>query len=149
MGQFGPCMSRLDSLLIALGKTKDAGHLPVVLEKARLLNPENTFSHYRAISIATEEMKHPDAIPVLYDLLNAPGMCYHHIESYRDARRKTVPDTNDVSTRNSALKELHLARALYLCGDKDQLGENILKNYATGLQGHYARYANSILKKEA
>jgi hypothetical protein len=145
MGQFGPCMSRLDSLLIALGKSRDSRYLPVVLEKARLLNRENTFSHFRAIAMATEEMKSPDAAPVLYDMLTAPGMRYHHIESYRDARSKTVPDTNDVSVRNAALKELHLARALYACGDKDNLGASILKNYAKGLHGHYARYANAVL----
>jgi hypothetical protein len=147
MGQFGPCMSRLDSLLIALGKSRDSDYLPVVLEKAQLLNKENTFSHFRAIAVATEEMKSRDAVPVLYDMLTAPGMRYHHIESYRDARSKTVPDTSDVSVRNAALKELLLARALYVCGDKDKLGETILKNYAKGLHGHYARYANAILNK--
>jgi 2-polyprenyl-6-methoxyphenol hydroxylase-like FAD-dependent oxidoreductase len=145
LGQFGPCMSHLDALLIALGNSKDPQYLPVILEKARLLHPENTFSHYRAIALATGQIKHPDAIPVLYDLLTAPGMRYHHIQSYRDARRKTVPDTGDVSTRNAALKELHLARALYLCGDKDQLAQTLLKNYASGLQAHYARYALNAL----
>jgi hypothetical protein len=145
MGQFGPCMSRLDTLLIALGKSGDSSYLPVVLEKARLLNRENTFSHFRAIAIATEEMKSRDAIPILYDMLTAPGMRHHHIASYRDARSKTVPDTCDVSVRNAALKELHLARALYVCGDKDGLGETILKNYAKGLHGHYARYAKTAM----
>jgi hypothetical protein len=144
-GQFGPCMSRLDALIIALGKSFDSRYLSVVLEKARLLNRENAFSHFRAISIATEEMKNRDAVPVLYDMLTAPGMRYNHIESYRDARSKTVPDTNDVSVRNAALKELYLARALYACGDKDKLGETVLKNYAKGLHGHYARHASAIL----
>jgi hypothetical protein len=148
MGQFGPCMSALDSLLIALGKSHDSSYLPVVLEKARLLNRENTFSHFRAISVATEEMKSPEAVPVLYDLLSAPGMRYHHIKSYRDARSKTVPNIDDVSVRNAALKELHLARALYVCGDKDRLGETILRNYAGGLHGHYARYAGAVLNGE-
>lgn len=145
MGQFGPSMSRMDSLLIALGKSGNDRHLPVVLKKARLLHREDNFSHFRAIAIATEEMKGREAAPVLYDLLTAPGMRSHHIVSYRDARRKTVPSTNDVSVRNDALKELHLARALYCCGDKDKLGETILRNYAGGLQGHYARYAHKSL----
>jgi len=43
------------------------------------------------------------------------------------------------------LKELHLARALYLCGDQDGIGEEVLRRYADGLQGHYARYAQEIL----
>jgi hypothetical protein len=57
----------------------------------------------------------------------------------------TVPGMEDVSTRNIALKELHLAAALYLCGDADGLGEGILRQYAAGLQGHYARYASEML----
>jgi hypothetical protein len=146
MGQFGPCMSRMDSLLIALGKSGNSRYLPVVLEKARLLHRENSFSHYRAIAVATEEMKNRDAVPVLYDLLTEPGIRFNHIESYRDARRKTVPGTSDVSVRNDALKELHLARAIYVCGDKDNLGKKILRSYANGLQGHYANYANNSLK---
>lgn len=147
MGQFGPSMSRMDSLMIALGRSGDSRYLPVVLEKARLLHREDNFSHFRAIAIAAEEMNSQTAVPVLYDLLTEPGIRFHHIESYRDARRKTVPNTNDVSVRNDALKELHLARALYTCGDKNKLGENILRNYASGLQGHYARYANTSLNR--
>jgi hypothetical protein len=147
MGQFGPCMSRLDSLLIALGKSHDSRYLPVVSEKALLLNPENTFSHFRAVATAMEDLKSADAAPVLYDMLLMPDMRYHHIESYRDARRKTVPGIDDDSVRNMALRELHLARALYMCGDKDRLGETILNNYAKGLQGHYARYANTALNQ--
>jgi len=145
MGQYGPCMSRLDALIIALGKSHNVAFLPVILNKARLLNRENTFSHFRAIATALEDLASPDAIPLLYEKLTAPGMRGHHIASYRDARRKTVPDYNDTTTRNEALKELFLARALYACGDKERLGETILRNYANGLQGHYSRFAATAL----
>ena len=145
MGQFGPSMSRMDSLLFTLGKSKDKDSLPVILEKASLLKPENTFSHFRAVSFALGEIKSKEAVPILYDLLMHPGMRYHHISSYKDAHRKVVPSTNDTSVRNAALKEIHLAHALFACGDKDNLGETILKSYANGLQGHYARFAGKIL----
>lgn len=36
-------------------------------------------------------------------------------------------------------------RITYLCGDKDELGKQILTEYATGLEGHYARYAYEVL----
>lgn len=72
-------------------------------------------------------------------------MRYHSISSFHDARKSVVPDADDVSTRNKSLKELHIARALYLCGDKDSLGERVLRKYAEGLQGHYARYASELL----
>ncbi|MEA4918655.1 FAD-dependent oxidoreductase [Proteiniphilum sp.] len=147
MGQFGPSMSRMDSLLFALGKSKDKASLPVILEKAALLKPENTFSHFRAVASALGEIKSKDAVPVLYNLLMHPGMRYHHLSSYRDARRKVIPSTNDTTVRNSALKEIHLAHALFACGDKDNLGETILKSYANGLEGHYAQFSHKMLIK--
>lgn len=147
-GQFGTCMSRLDALLIALGNARDSGYLPVVTEKAKLLTPVDYFSHFRAVAVATEMMGSQDAASILYEMLTTPGIRYHYIGSYKDARRKTVPYEHDVSVRNAALKELHLARALYCCGDKDRLGETVLRQYANGLQGHYARYASNILSNK-
>ncbi|GHV32027.1 hypothetical protein FACS1894177_07570 [Bacteroidia bacterium] len=146
MGQFGMCLSPLDAKITALGNAKDASTLGVLLEKARLLEPESAFSHYRAIAMATESINSKEAIPVLAEMLSAPGISCHALDSYRTARNAVVPDYNDVSTRNIALKELHLARALYLCGDQNGLGEATLRRYAEGLQGHYARYADEILK---
>lgn len=145
MDQFGMSMSPLDAYLTALGNAKAAGTLPTVLDKARLLQPEDYFSHFRAICMATEAINNPDAIPVLADMLTQPGVRSHAIRSYAEARSETVPGEKDVSVRNKALKELHLARALYLCGDYDKIGESVLLNYANSLQGHYARYAAEIL----
>jgi hypothetical protein len=148
MGQFGLCLSPLDALVTALGRAKDPSMLPVILEKARLLEPEDEFSHYRAVSMAMESIHSEEAVPLLAEMLTAPGVRFHALDSFRTARRETVPDWNDVSTRNIALKELHLARALYLCGDRDGLGEETLRRYAGGLQGHYARYAEQVLGVE-
>jgi hypothetical protein len=145
MGQFGMCLSPLDALITALGHAKDPSTLPVILEKARLLEPEDEFSHYRAVSMAMQLIRSDEAIPLLAEMLAAPGIRSHALDSFRTARKETVPDWNDVSTRNIALKELHLAGALYLCGDRDGLGEETLRRYANGLQGHYARYAGQVL----
>lgn len=145
MGQFGTCMSRLDALIIALGSTGESNILPIILDKAGLLLPEDYFSHFRAVAVAAERIGSKDAVPVLFDLLQMPGMQGHSLSSYKEARKKTVPALDDVSVRNYALKELHIARALYRCGDKDGLGEKILKEYKNGLQGHYARYAGYVL----
>jgi hypothetical protein len=95
--------------------------------------------------MALESIGSAEAVPVLAEMLVAPGVRFHALDSLRTARKETVPGWNDVSTRNIALKELHLARALYLCGDRDGLGEETLRRYAEGLQGHYARYAEQIL----
>ncbi len=147
MGQFGMCLSPLDALVTALGNSKDSSALPTILEKAKQLEPEDYFSHFRAIAMATEAIGSKEAIPILAMMLSKPGVRNHAILSYTEARARTVPGQNDTSTRNLALKELHLARALYLCGDHNGMGEAVLRRYANGLQGHYARYANEILNK--
>jgi glycine/D-amino acid oxidase-like deaminating enzyme len=141
MHQFGRSLSPLDALIIALGNAKGSSSLPFILEKARLLEPEDAFSHFRAVCMAAEAINSPEATETLANLLTAPGVRFHAIDSYQTACNQVVPDEIDVSIRNRALKELHLARALYCCGDKDGLGEQSLTRYAMSLQGHYARYA--------
>lgn len=148
MGQFGMCLSRLDALITALGNARDASTLPAVLDKARKLEPEDYFSHFRAVSMATEAIGSREAVPVLAAMLTTPGVRGHSIGSFAEARSSAVPDLNDTSTRNLALKELHLARALYLCGDQEKIAEEVLRRYADGLQGHYARYAKEILNSK-
>ena len=145
MGQFGACLSRLDALVTALGNARDASALPAVLEKAEMLEPEDYLSHFRAIAMATEAIGGRDAVPTLVAMLTTPGVRGHSIGSYAEARSCTVPGLEDTSTRNLALKELFLARALYQCGDSDGIGEEVLRRYADGLQGHYARFAQEIL----
>lgn len=146
MGQFGRCMSRLDSLIIALGRTRNPAYLSVIQEKAECLYPEDFFSHFRAVAMAMDDMKDKKAVPVLTEMITQPGVRSHAISSYREARNKTVPGDVDTSTRNKALKELCLARALYTCGDKDNIGKRVLERYANGLQAHYARFAYETLK---
>lgn len=146
MHQFGMCVSRLDALIIALGRSRDVSALPVILEKARQLYPEDYFSHFRAISMACEAIGSPAAADTLSELLRMPGMRHHSVDSLAEARSMVVPNYIDVTFRNKALKEIHLARALYKCGDKAGLGEATLRQYSTCLQGHYARCAAEILE---
>lgn len=145
MHQFGMSLSPLDALIISLGNAKVASSLPIILEKALLLEPEDYFSHFRAVCMATESINSREATKVFVEMLTSPGVRHYEVDSYQAACNQVVTDEIDVSIRNKALKELHLARALYLCGDKDGLGEHILKRYAISLQGHYARYASEIL----
>jgi hypothetical protein len=146
MGQFGPCMSRLDSLIMALGATRRTEALPAIIAHAKRLTLVHDFSHFRAISVAFETIGHRSAASVLYDLLHIPGMRHAAVSTYQQARNTAVPDSNDTSERNRILKELHLARALYRCGDKNELGFSILRAYANDLNSHYARHAAGILK---
>jgi len=146
MGQFGPCQSRLDSLIVALGRTGDKGALAPILEKVEQLGPGSEFSHYRAVALALEALGAPAAAEALAELLRKPGMTGHAFVRIDDAARRTPPSATDTKTRNQSLRELILARALYRCGDYRGLGRRILQQYARDLRGHYARHASAVLE---
>ena len=145
MGQFGLSMSFLDSIIIALGNTKMEESLPVIITKAKLLSPDHEFSHFRAVSMAFETIGNKAAATVLFDLLNMNGVAGHHVITQTDAVRATVPSHVDVTLRNNVLRELHLARALYRCGDHYRLGRQILEKYTNDLHGHYFRHAAGVM----
>jgi ribulose 1,5-bisphosphate synthetase/thiazole synthase len=145
MGQFGPCMSRLDSLIIALGNTRKKEAMPAIIAHADRLTEKRTFSHFRAVCLAFESIGDKEAASILFELLNRPGIRSDAITSYRQARSIADGNREDTSLRNRVLKELHLARALYRCGDRQGLGASILHAYADDLQNHYARHARGIL----
>ncbi|MBN1671285.1 MAG: FAD-dependent oxidoreductase [Kiritimatiellae bacterium] len=148
MGQFGPSLSPLDSLIIALGRTRDRSGLAPVLEKLGALTPKSAFSHCRAVAVALETLRDPAAAEPLARLLREPGLSGHAFVDIATARERTSGARNDTRTRNRALRELVLARALYRCGDHDQLGEHTLRQYAHDLRGHFARHALAVLAED-
>jgi hypothetical protein len=145
MGQFGESLSPLDSRIIALGRTRDARALEPILEFAGKLTAASEFSHFRAVAEACEALGTPAAAPALAALLRKPGMTGHAVTDIDKGRTNPPPSGTDTSERNRQLTELVVARALYRCGDHEGLGEQILKSYAEGLQGHYARHASAVL----
>ena len=137
MGQFGASLSRLDSRVIALGRTHDARALEAVVRKAKLLDPSQAFSHHRAVAEALEALGAAAggaAAKVLADLLAQPGMTGHAV---------TSPDAAE--DRSASLREIILARALYRLGDCNGVGKKILTAYTTDLRGHYARHVHAVL----
>ncbi len=148
MGQFGSALSPLDHLIIALGRTRDPRAVPAILEKAKLLTAKDAFSHHRAVALALELIGDRRAAPVLAGLLTQPDMSGYVHETVEDARRldqKSPGGTNAVQTRRDSLRELHLARALYRCGDYGGVGQAILQRYTRDLRGHLARHAKAVL----
>ncbi len=145
MGQFGASRSHLDSLITALGASGESAALPVILEKASLLDETMALSHFYAVSEALKNYKHPDSRAQLMRLLNLPGVTGHAVTTIEKAKQIVDDDWTQTDTRNRSLRELFLARALYLCGDADGLGEKILEQYARDLRGHYARHACGLL----
>jgi len=145
MGQFGPSMSFIDSLIIALGRGQTDYALEPILAKVRQLSAHQPFSHHRAVALALEMLNQAQAAEPLARLLAKPNMSGHAFTSIDVARANIQPSATDNSTRERSLRELVLARALYRCGDYDGIGERILKDYARDLRGHYRRHAQAIL----
>jgi len=148
MGQYGRSVSPLDSLIIALGRTRDAEALDPILEKVQLLGPEHAMSHHRAVAMALETLGDPVAAKPLANLLQKPGMTGHAYTDIKKVADSIPPSPVDTSTRERSLRELILARALYHCGDENGLAEEILKEYAQDFRGHYARHALAILEEK-
>ncbi|ARN55780.1 FAD-dependent oxidoreductase [Sedimentisphaera salicampi] len=139
-GQFGSSLSRLDSYIIALGKTGDISGLQPVLDKAELLGETDAFSHFRAVAIALESIASPQAAEPLANLLNISGVRGHAVTNVEQA-------LNNPLNRRNSLREIILARALYRCGDYNNLGLNTLKQYKSDLRGHYSRHAHAVLRE--
>lgn len=146
MGQFGTCMSPLDSYIIALGKTNSPAGREPILEKAGQLRAESEFSHFRAVAMALENRADEAAAKALAALLRQPGLGGHAAIEIQDALADNPTKGTDETVRNKALTELYLARALYRCGDHEGLGEETLRQYAKDLHGHYARHARAVLE---
>jgi HEAT repeat protein len=142
MGQFGGSISRLDSLIIALGWTGDPRGLPAILGKVKQLDASKEFSHHRAVALALEALRAPAAAEPLAELLSAEGMTGYALTRI-DAETKSAGHEH----RSQPLREIILARALYRCGDHDGLGEKILRTYEKDLRGLFAKHAHAVLNE--
>ncbi len=146
MGQYGRSLSELDSYVIALGRTQAAGTaLAPLLDKLALLDAAQAFSHHRAVAMALEALGDPSAAAPLAALLAKPAMTGYHVTSMAEARAQYGASATETVPRNNSLRELHIARALYRCGDSGGAGAAILALYAQDLRGHYSRHARAVL----
>jgi hypothetical protein len=129
MGQYNASLSRVDSLIIALGRTRDRSGLKPILDLARQLTPQSEFSHFRAIALALEAIGDPAAAKPLADLLAMPKISGHSVTSISAALGNVQPEKEKDATRARELAEIGLARALYRCGDYEQRGAITLRSY--------------------
>jgi hypothetical protein len=86
---------------------------------------------------------------VLFELLQMKGVTGHAMTNIQKAIQDTPASGTDTSTRNNALREIILGRALFRCGDYNGLGNQILNDYAKDLRGHFYRHATGVLKMGA
>ncbi len=137
--QVGWSMSNLDNTLVALGHTRRPEAVPAILEKLKQLTPRSHFSHYRSVCLALELIGDPRAAQPLAGLLALPDVAGHAYTSLEDKKAAGDP-------RMSSVREVAIARALYRCGDYQDLGKKTLQQYTSDLRGHFARHAQAVLK---
>lgn len=151
MGQFGSALSKLDRLILALGRAGDRKAVPVILEKLNQLTHKDDFSHYRACTLALECLGDSSAAPALAAALKKPNVSGYVHSSIELAKKWDQADPKGATaeqSRRDSLLEIGLARALYRLGDHENLGRRILQQYAEeDLRGHFRRHAKLVLSK--
>jgi hypothetical protein len=147
----GMTLSQLDSLIIALGRTRDRRAVAPILQKLEVLDEHNEFSHIRAVALALETLGDRAAVEPLAELLTDKRRIYGHrmsghaITRVEDTQRWASRGSRDSVMRMVALREIILARALYRCGDHHGTAQKILTQYTNDLRGHLARHAIAVL----
>jgi flavin-dependent dehydrogenase len=155
MADYAHLPTPIDAVILALGYSGDKLALPKLLELTEKLDSGVTLSHHRSLALVLEKIADQSAAEPLAKLLQKPGMQGHAMLNLDDAL--TELDNNgkgpnpvknsSYPKRTRALREIILARALYKCGDYNNIGENILKTYQNDMRGLFVRHANQILKK--
>lgn len=145
MGQFGRSMSPLDVTILALARTGDPAGAAVITAKARQLDADAPFSHCRAVGLAAALLRDAALTRAVDDLLALPGLAGHAHLDTRDVIARVDDNMTDNTARELALRELYLARGLYLAGDSEGRGRSILETYTRDLRGVFARHARAVL----
>jgi hypothetical protein len=142
MAEYAHLPTPIDTLILALGKTKTYRALPSLLNKLQTLDSAVTLSHHRSLALALEDIGSPEAARPLAELLNKPGMSGHAMTQLEPLVDKPMKERR----RLGALREIVLARALFRCGDYNGVGKKILQTYQKDLRGLFARHARDILE---
>ena len=141
MAEFAHLPTPIDSLILALGRTRDRRAAPALLRKLETLDASVTLSHHRALAIALEQIGDPAAAEPLARLLAKPDMRGHAMTRLEPLHNQEM----DLRRRLAPLREITIARALYRCGDHQGLGAAILREYAADIRGLFARHARAVL----
>lgn len=145
---FGRRMSEADSLIVALGRTKDACALAPLLTEAAKLDASSAFTRIRAVTLALEALGDPAAAQPLAALLAKPGISGHAMVNVTGLSPAGGFGAGSGNERSLCLRELAVARVLFRCGDCDGAAERVLREYSKDLRGVYALHATEVLKRD-
>jgi thioredoxin reductase len=137
--------TEIDALILSLAYSGDKTVLPLIIERLKMLNKDVTLSHHLSLAKALEKMGDKKACKPLAELLEKKGMGGYAIHTAEELQKTVVNDGKKQQWRTWALREIILASTLYKCGDYNNIGRNILKQYQTDVRGLLARHADYIL----
>ena len=141
---FGRRMSDRESLLVALGRTRDPAALPVLKRELGLLTAKSSPQSVRAASLAADAFARPELAKTVEDVLALPGMSGHSVKAVTDLPSGggygALPEVKNCQ------RELTLAHALLSCGDPHGKAYAIFRAYADDPRGVYALYAREVLR---
>jgi hypothetical protein len=138
--------------VIALGLGGAPEGLEAIVGKVGQLQSSSETSHFIAASLALHRHRSPlVAAEPLARLLDESGFAGHAQAAAADTKQgqwtpRDVATTKPDSSLNASLKELLVAGMLVHAGDSQGRGRKILEQYAGGLSGHFARYAQHVLQ---
>ncbi len=137
-----------DAIILALGYSGDKSVVPHLLKLIEKLDKDVTLSHHRSLALALEKLGDTDAAQPLAGLLQQPGMSGHVMHKLEDAMTGVKNNGKGAMERTKALREIVIARALYNCGDYNNIGKQILQRYTKDIRGLLARHASSVLSPD-
>ncbi len=155
MADFAHLPTPVDAVILALGNSGDRSAVPQLVDLVGELDSSVTLSHHRSLALALEKLADPRATKPLAELLQKEGMHGFVMQNLKDASTQLDNDgkgpnpvkNSSYDKRTKALREIVLARALYRCGDYNNIGKNILENYTKDLRGLFALHAQSVLQQ--
>ncbi len=155
MADYAHLPTPIDAVILAIGNSH-LDEAPVqLLNMMDKLDKNVTLSHHRSLALALEKISDPEAAIHLAKLLQKPDMQGYAMLEYENAlvgikangvvrSRRSEP----IEKRTKALREIVLVRALYHCGDYNDVGKNILLSYEKDMRGLFARHAYAILHEK-
>ena len=142
---FGRRLSDRESLLVALGRTRDPSALPVLKAALGRLTEKSKPEAVRAATLAADGFARPELAEAIEGVLARPGMSGHSVKSAADlppgGGYGALPEVEKCQ------RELTLAHALLACGDPHGQARAIFRAYADDPRGVYALYARGLLTK--
>lgn len=132
-------------LRVALGRTRAKCAVAPILGEIKALNGGSRISDVRRACLAAEAHGAREFAPALAELLKRKGIGGW---ARKDLRELAPTGGYGIGPEcERCIRELTVARALFVCGDRDGLARRTLEAYAKDPRGVFAEHANRVLSR--